>query len=305
MFIDTDTASDDAVALMIAFHAKAIEIVGVGVVAGNVPMEAGLQNALFTRDLCGSKAPVYRGAHKPLCRPLATGQHVHGKDGMGDQGLVTGRREPTPGHAAIALIEAARAAAGELVLVTLGPLTNIALALALEPELPRLIKRVVMMGGTGDGYGNVTPVAEFNFWVDPEAAEAVMGSGLKIDMVGWDMSREHAVFDEAEALEIRAVGTDRAIVAIDAQKSLTAFSLGKSGLAGFDLPDPLAMAIAIHPEFCTEWVHHPVHVVTGEGPTRGLAIVDDRRKLVERPAVAIARSVSRVDFIAALKAALR
>ncbi|HEY3485431.1 MAG TPA: nucleoside hydrolase, partial [Ilumatobacteraceae bacterium] len=154
-FIDTDTASDDAVALVIAFNHPDVDVVGVGVVAGNVPLDLGVQNALYVRDLCGADdVPVYAGEAAPLRLPLETGQYVHGQDGMGDIGLPLSGRSPTPGHAVDALIEASHRSAGSLELVTLGPLTNIAIAVERDPTLRERLARVVVMGAVADHIGN-------------------------------------------------------------------------------------------------------------------------------------------------------
>src|SRR5689334_6529842 len=183
--IDTDTASDDAVALVMALHAKDVEEVqveAITVVAGNVPLEQGVQNALYTVELCKSRVPVYQGMAAPLLRPLQTAQHVHGRDGMGEIGLPLHGRTPATGHAVDIIRETIRRHPHEITLVTLGPLTNVAMALLLEPALAGLVKECVIMGGIGEGYGNVTPVAEYNIWVDPEAAKIVYASGLPITM---------------------------------------------------------------------------------------------------------------------------
>lgn len=304
VFIDTDTASDDAVALIMALSSSAVDVVGIGLVAGNVPVDVGLQTALFVRDLCGASCPAFAGASGPLIRELHTGQHVHGRDGMGDIGLISGTREASKGHAVQALIELAEEHAGALDLVTLGPLTNIALALRLDPLLAGKIRRCVIMGGASDNYGNITPVSEFNFWCDPEAAEVVLASGMAIEIVGWDVSLQSAVFDRDEAARLRAIGTAKAHLAIDSQAALTQFSLEKSGLAGFDLPDPIAMAVYLDPSLVTGRRSGPVHVALSEGPTRGQMIIDDRGKLSQRAEVAVIEAVSRDGFVSMLQAAL-
>src|SRR5712692_3104842 len=166
--IDTDTASDDAVALVMALTYP------------NVPVDQGVQNALYTVALCDKRVPVYRGVAAPLLRPLETAQNVHGQDGMGDIGLPLSGRMPAEGHAVDVLRETIRRYAGDITLVTLGPLTNVALALLQDPSLAGKVKECVMMGGIGQGYGNVTPVAEYNIWVDPEAAKVVFSSSMPI-----------------------------------------------------------------------------------------------------------------------------
>ena len=168
-FIDTDTASDDAVALIIALRHPEIYVVGIGIVAGNVPLEMGVQNALYTIEMCGSAVPVYRGADRPLVCAPKTAQNVHGNDCMGDIGLPLHGRVSAEGDAVDALIAAATTYAGELTLVTLGPLTNLARALQRDASLPKKIARCVVMGAAADHIGNVTPVAEFNMWCDPHA----------------------------------------------------------------------------------------------------------------------------------------
>ncbi|HZI43705.1 MAG TPA: nucleoside hydrolase, partial [Ilumatobacter sp.] len=146
-FIDTDTGSDDAVALVIALTHSGIDVVGIGVVAGNVPLEFGVQNALYTRELCErDDVPIYAGEAAPLQLPLITAQNVHGTDGMGDIGLPLAGRIADEGHAVDALLQASHDHAGDLTLVTLGPLTNVARALERDPSLPDRVPRTVVMG---------------------------------------------------------------------------------------------------------------------------------------------------------------
>jgi purine nucleosidase len=223
-FIDTDTASDDAVALVIALTHPEIDVVGIGVVAGNVPLAAGVQNALYTRQLCNRlDVPVYAGESAPLVLPLGTAQHVHGIDGMGDIGLPLNGRTPDDGHAVDALLAASHDHAGVLTLVTLGPLTNIARALERDPSLPDRIERTVVMGSVADHIGNVTPVAEYNMWADPHAVEAVLDSGLQLEFVGWDISRHFAVVEAALAAELRDLGTPLAEFCIDINSVVAEF----------------------------------------------------------------------------------
>ncbi|MEL0074989.1 MAG: nucleoside hydrolase, partial [Ilumatobacter sp.] len=223
-YIDTDTASDDAVALALALTDDRVDIVGIGVVAGNVPLASAVQNALYTREVCGrGDVPVHVGADRPLVLPLGTAQNVHGHDGMGDIGLELRGREPDAGHAVDALIEASHRHAGELTLVTLGPLTNIALAVHRDPTIVERIPRVVIMGAAADHVGNVNPVAEFNMWVDPHAVQVVLDSGLPLEFVGWDISRRDAVIVPSLADELRAIGTPLAEFCIDNQATVASF----------------------------------------------------------------------------------
>src|SRR3712207_3911621 len=168
LLIDTETGSDDAVALVMALKDPVATVEAVTVVAGNVPLEQGTQNALYTLELCGSDVPVFRGAGRPLLSSPAGAEEVHGLDGMGDIGLPLSGREPAPGHAVDVLLERAGASPGGLTLVTLGPLTNVAMALLRDPSFAGKVKGCVMMGGTGRGPGNVTPLAEYNIWARSE-----------------------------------------------------------------------------------------------------------------------------------------
>ena len=298
--IDTDTASDDAVALVMALRQPDIDVKAITVVAGNVPLPQGLQNALYTAELCGASVPVYAGCAKPLLRDLETAEVVHGDDGMGDIGLPLGGRQPAPGHAVDALRQAVKANAGDITLVTLGPLTNVALALLREPELASRVSRCVIMGGIGAGHGNVTPTAEFNIWVDPEAAKIVFESGLNITMVGWDISWQFATFDARQADEIRRIGRPLAEFVIDIQKTLTEFSMRENALAGFDLPDPIAMAAAIDPSIC-QYERFHVDVTTGDGLARGITVVDRLGVTGRGPNVKLAVNADRAAFIEMLK----
>ncbi|MFN2485533.1 MAG: nucleoside hydrolase, partial [Acidimicrobiia bacterium] len=160
--IDTDTASDDAVALVMALREPSVTVEAITVVAGNVPLEQAVQNALYTRDLCGSAVPVFAGRASPSARPLATAQFVHGEDGMGDIGLPLGGRAPAAGDAVEVLIETIVGSPEEMTLVALGPLTNVAAALAIEPRIAQLVRHCFVMGGAGSGTGNITATAEYN-----------------------------------------------------------------------------------------------------------------------------------------------
>ena len=208
-FIDTDTATDDAVALVMALRNSDIDVLGISTVAGNCTIEQATQNALYTQDLVGSTVPVHVGAAGPLMRDLQSAHHVHGQDGMGDIGLELHSREPASYRGVQALIDAIMDNPGEIELVTLGPLTNLALALRLEPGIIDSVKRVVSMGGTAVLPGNVTALAEFNFWADPEAAYIVANSGLQLEMAGWDISTAHAVIHDELAAELRSRGNAR------------------------------------------------------------------------------------------------
>ena len=303
--IDTDTASDDAVALVLAMQHPGVQIEAITVVAGNVPVDQGVQNALYTVELCQQAIPVHRGMPGPLMRPLQTAEFVHGQDGMGDIGLPLSGRSPAPGHAVQVLIETIHRFAGELTLVTLGPLTNIAVALRQDPSIVRALRECIIMGGTGQGHGNTTPVAEYNFWVDPEAASIVFESGMPIRMVGWDISRTYAVLTPEEAAGLRALDTPLARFCIDIQRHVQQFALTTTKLPGFDLPDPIATAIALEPGVATRTSRCFVAVETGGEWCRGQSVVDHLDLLGREPNAEVVVEASRERFLRILSEAVQ
>jgi purine nucleosidase len=303
-FVDTDTASDDAVALVMALGNDDIEVVGIGVVAGNVPLPQAVQNALYTTELCGSQVAVHAGEAAPLELLLETAQHVHGRDGMGDIGLELSGREPSGLHAVDALLEASHEHAGALTLVTLGPLTNIARALQRDPTLPERVPRCVVMGAVADHVGNTNPVAEFNIWVDPHAVDVVLRSGLAVELVGWDISRHYAVLDPTDAAAIRSIGTPLAEFCIDIQGVVNEFALHETKLAGFDLPDPIAMAYAIDPAVATETRRLHCEVETESSVTRGMVVMDLLGLTGREPNALVVTAADRNRFLSMLRAAV-
>lgn len=303
--IDTDTGSDDAVALVMALKHPDVTVEAVTIVAGNVPLEQGAQNALYTLELCGSTVPVFRGAGTPLLCPAVGAEEVHGLDGMGDIGLPLSGREPAPGHAVDVLVERINASPGELTLVALGPLTNVALALLKDPSISVKVRGCVMMGGTGQGPGNVTPVAEYNIWADPEAAKVVFESGMPLTMVGWDISCGYAVFGPEDSARLRGIGTPLAEFCVDIQRVLDEWARENTRLAGFDLPDPIAMAVALDPAVATETRRLFVAVETGGTWSRGQTIVDHLNVTGREPNVEVVVEASRERFLDLLHAAVR
>jgi purine nucleosidase len=304
LWIDTDTASDDAVAIVMALRHPNTEVIGMSVVIGNVPVEMGVQNALYTAELCGKSIPVHAGAALPLVRPFATAQHAHGVDGMGDIGLPLEGRAATSNDAIRAMIEAFRKEPGELELVALGPLTNLALAIRIEPQFASWVKRCVIMGGTGVLPGNATPLSEFNWWIDPESVHIVLESGMKVEMVGWDVSLADSVIDTDLAEELRNLGP-LGQFSIDIQKALRRFIQEVTGRTGFDLPDPIAMAVALEPDIATSEAHLRVEVSLGLGHERGQTIVDHLGNTKREPNCRVVYRVDRERFIDMIRKSFR
>ena len=302
LWIDTDTASDDAVALIIALRHPAVRVRGISVVAGNVPLESGVRNALHVLATLGARVPVHAGADRPLARPYASAQEVHGTDGMGDLGLDLHGRAPDSHDAVRALLAHFRTEPGTTDLVTLGPLTNVAVALRIEPRLADWVRRCVVMGGTGVLPGNVTALAEYNAWADPEAARVVFESGMRLEMVGWDVSRQDAVVDDGLAAELRGLGP-LGRYAVDIQRTVREYCRTQTGLDGFDLPDPIAMCVAIDGTLATREVRAPVEVHLGHGDARGQTIV--HLPATAGPQVRVVLRADRAAFVGMLRDALR
>jgi purine nucleosidase len=270
ILIDTDTASDDAVALIMALRSPEVHVLGITLVAGNVPVEQGTQNALYTAELCGSDVPVFRGAAAPLARPLEDASWFHGRDGLGDHGYSPTTRAAEEEFAVDAIVRLIEENPG-IEIITLGPLTNLALALQRSPALAANVSRCVIMGGAPCCEGNVTPTAEYNFWVDPEAAQLVVRSQLPIELVGWQLSRHHAVVKPGEIDEIR---TPFAEFSVRANDTAAQAYLKQTGEHGISLPDPTAMAILLDPALSTVSSEHSLDVLTDNGMTRGMSVVD-------------------------------
>ncbi|HAO47853.1 MAG TPA: nucleoside hydrolase [Runella sp.] len=242
------------------------------------------------------------GAEKPLIRPLFTAQFVHGDDGMGDIGLDLKGRKPLEGHAVDAIIDTVNKFPNEIEIITLGPLTNMALALAKAPEIASKIKSCVIMGGVGLGYGNITPVSEYNIWVDPEAAQMVFQSGMNMTMVGWDISIKYAAFDQKATQELRNIQKPLADFVVDIQGAKARFTSEITGEIGFDLPDPITVAVALDRTVATDIKKLYVEVVLGEGLTRGQTIVDHTNILKLKPNMEVVLEASRAQFLAQLYA---
>jgi purine nucleosidase len=271
--IDTDTASDDAVALIMALRSPQVEVLAITTVAGNVDVHQATRNALYTAELCDSKVPVFAGAEQPLKRAPVNAAWFHGRDGLSERGYPLPRRAPGKNSAADAIIDTIESHPA-LVMVTLGPLTNLALALQKKPDIAAKVSRCVVMGGAPCCEGNVTPAAEYNIWCDPEAARMVFRSGLPIELVGWHLCRGEAVLNSSELEQVLGFGTPVAKFAIESNRFAQRAFLEQSGEHGLSLPDPVAMAIALDGSLVTSQEEHFVDVETQSELTRGMTVVD-------------------------------
>ncbi|MFF0729277.1 nucleoside hydrolase [Streptomyces sp. NPDC004134] len=297
LIIDSDTGSDDAVALLLAAASGLGDIRAVTTVAGNVPVETGTRNALISLETAGrTDIPVHPGCARPMTRTLSSAQHVHGEDGMGDIGL------PDPGascestHAVEVLLSHPRENPGELTLVTLAPLTNIAAALLRDPDLFTRYRHVYCMAGAADLRGNISATGEFNVWADPEAAKIVTRAATpdKVTWIGWDVSRKYAVMTPADQQHLEDIGTPMATFAHRINRTVADWARDVTGLAGYDLPDPVAMAVALKPGLITEQEQAYVDISVAD-ETRGQMIID-RRVSAPAPNLTLVRRVDEAGF---------
>src|SRR5438445_7091375 len=271
--IDTDTASDDAVAIIMALRTPDDQVAAITTVAGNVDVQQATRNALDTVELCGADVPVYAGAEKPLLRVHQSATWFHGRDGLGDHNYPSPRKSAGKSHAADAIIEAVEANLG-IVLVTLAPLTNLALALSKRPEIAAKVARCLVMGGAPCCEGNVTPAAEYNILVDPEAARIVLLSGLPVELVGWHLCRGEAALHPDDIKHVLSFDTPQARFAIECNSRAQEAYFEQTGERGISLPDPVAMSIALDPTIVTQQSENYVDVETSSELTLGMTVVD-------------------------------
>ena len=273
--IDTDPGVDDALALMLAFNSPELKVEAVTTVAGNVNQEKAHKNALKILEFLGVRhVPVARGAAKPLLRESSDAEEIHGKMGLGDAVLPEPRLRSDERSAVELILEKAEDLRGVLTLVALGPLTNIASAILVEPGMVDEVAGLVIMGGafnvTPYGHGNVTAVAEFNIWCDPEAARIVFKSGIPVTAVGLDITTHpDNRLSKSRFEEIEKLGTSRASLVADLCRSIV------HRFGGLSLHDPLAIAAALDPSLVrTERFFVDVETV-GE-LTRGQTVAERR-----------------------------
>lgn len=256
VIVDCDPGVDDAIALLLALASPELEVLGITTVAGNVSLERIQTNARQICELAGRPdLPIFGGCARPMLRPLETAEHVHGTSGLGGVTLPKPTMPLQAQHGVDFLIETLMASAGDITLATLGPLTNLAIALIKEPRLVSKIQQVVLMGGSLT-QGNITPSAEFNIYVDPHAAHVVFTSGLALTMIGLHVT--HTVLTTPDRLDrLRANGNPVSHAAADMLAFYGTAERDRLNLAGCPLHDPCVIAYLLQPEL---FVHKPYHV---------------------------------------------
>lgn len=295
--IDTDTASDDAAALIMAALDNNIEILGVTSVAGNVSVEQAAKNAIATLEVCNCDAPVYVGASRPLFRERHDTISVHGKDGMGDCGIINPSRTPEKGRAVEFILDTVNKYPNEVELVVLGPATNIALAILTDREVMKKVKHIWSMGTPGFGEGNATPVSEFNVFIDAEAYAVMLDCGVPVTIAGFDICLGSAEIDKS-ALIAYANGNKAGRFLERATSKLLEFNFDSRGEYLIALPDAIAMAAALWDGFIKDSVNCYCKCCTQDGEAYGQVILYSDGKTyeaVKNRSKANARIITEID----------
>ena len=307
LLIDTDPGVDDALALLMAFDAPQYEVVALTIAAGNVGLRHTVANALRLCEVAGVDIPVYAGCDAPLLHPAPDASYVHGRDGFGDIGYAPAARQAEAEHAALAIIRLSHAHAGRLAVCMLGPLTNLAVALKLDPTLPQRIGRIVVMGGAVTGQGNTTPTAEFNIGFDPEAAhlvfEAFAAAGKLVEVADWEAVIRHGML-HADVERWLQAEHPRARFYEAISRRTREWSAGLRG-ERWHAADALAMAMVVAPEHALRLERRPLRVELSGPETRGMTVVDWGRRSGRPDHAELLMEYDQAAFEALIRRALR
>jgi len=317
LIIDTDTAGDDVFAILLALRHPGVRLEALTICNGNVRFEQQVENALVTLEKAGAggAVPVYPGCPLPMLQKPVNASYVFGEDGMSGANYPKARQRPEGKHAVDAIVDLAMANPGEITILAQAPLTNIALAVLKEPRIVGAVKHLWIMGGTDNAIGNVTPAAEFNFYVDPEAAKIVLNAGFRVTLSTWTLTLRSGILTFAELAEIDRLGTPLAEFFAQVNRATVAYSEGRHARGGSTHPDSLTAACMLDESLILESAECVVDVETAGELTRGYCSVSSPilpdpatadPDLVPRPPNA--RVIKRADtarFAQMLAAALR
>jgi len=283
VIIDTDTGSDDAVALIMCLRDPNIDVLALTTVSGNVPIGQATLNCLMSAEIALGKdncPPVYVGSDRPLIRDTVHARNVHGNDGMSDLGLIHPSIKPVEGVMACdAIIDLVKKYPDEIEIAVIGPVTNVALAMMKDPETMKHVKCIWTMGTCGFGYGNTTPVSEFNVYADAEAYKIMMDFGVHVYVGGYDLCTSEAAWFDEDTKELLDSNKEAAIYAVKSNECLAKFCEGISGIRRIDLPDAVSLAPMLWDDIVLEKVDCISHVVTDNNECYGQVIFYDGRLL--------------------------
>ena len=298
IIIDTDTATDDAVAIIMALKCSDFDVKAITTVAGNVDLDLATINALYTVELCNKNTPIYKGSSGPLKRRLETSKFFHGRDGLGDTGPYQPKRKEEKENGVDKIISLINSDPNEIEIIAIGPLTNIARAFMKDSSIINKIKSLYVMGGIGEGKGNITEHAEFNFWVDPDAADIVLNSGAEVKVIAWDTTQLYGYLDKNNFDDLEKINTSLSRFSIDIQQRGLEYYKVKYNEHKIDLADPLAMAAMID-DSETEYKSCNIQMILS-GEERGKDIIS----FSEGGKVKLASKISRNNFLNTLKNSL-
>jgi len=305
LIIDTDPGVDDAHAILLALAHPDVRVGAITTVNGNVGLDLTTANALKILDAAGKDVPVYRGCDRPLISRTLSAAHVHGEDGLGDCGIPASRKTAQSEHAVQALIRLANESPGEFILTAIGPLTNLAAALTIDPDLPSKFKQLVVMGGAIYSKGNTSTVtAEFNIHTDPEAASMVFASWPMLTLLSWETTLDH-VFSRAALDRFFSLGTPRAKFFHDTNQKILAFIRERLGQDMLFAPDGLALAVAVEPGIVKRSEKKYVSIELHGSQTRGQTVVDWYGSTRQPPNTEIILEVDQNRFIQLMENGLR
>jgi purine nucleosidase len=305
LIIDTDPGVDDAHAILLALAHPDVQVEAITTVNGNVNLDLTTANALKILDAAGRDVPVYRGCDRPLINRLVHAAHVHGEDGLGDCNIPASKKAAQSEHAVHALVRMANENPGEFTLAAIGPLTNLAVALSIDPDLPKKIKRLVIMGGAIYGKGNTeTVTSEFNIHTDPEAAHMVFSAWPMLTLLSWETTLAH-VFTRETLNRFFNLGTSRAKFFHDTNQKILKFIEERLRQDILFAPDGLALAAAVEPGIVTKSEKKYVTVELHGAHTRGQTVVDWYGSTRKEPNTEIILEVNQDRFIQLMENGLR
>jgi purine nucleosidase len=303
LIVDTDTAGDDVFSLLLALLDPRAQLEAITVCCGNVAFEQELENALYTVEQagCGGEVPVYAGCPRPMIAEWVGAEYVHGQDGMGDSFFPNASRRPEREHAVDELVRRINQSPGELTILAQAPLTNLATAVVRDPAIATKVDRLYVMGG---GAGNITPAAEYNFYVDPEAAKIVLNAGFPLTLFTWTLTRSHGVFDDGKLARIAELGTPLAGFFGQVNRKAREFDDKVNHLGGSTHPDSMACAAILDPSLVLAAEDAVVDVETSGDLTRGWSLIDTLGRTGREPNASVVTDFDTERFFELLLATL-